>query len=63
MAKAPAKKSAKAAKVASKSAEGKKKRKAARVESFSTYLYKVRTPAATPPPPRLPCLPSLLPRL
>ncbi len=44
MAKAPAKKSAKAAKVASKSAEGKKKRKAARVESFSTYLYKVRTP-------------------
>jgi hypothetical protein len=41
MAKTPAKKSAKAAKVAS-SADKKGKKKATRSESYSTYLYKVR---------------------
>ena len=42
MAKTPAKKSAKAAKVAS-SADKKGKKKASRSESYSSYLYKVRS--------------------
>ena len=56
MAKTPSKKTAKTAKKAS--AEGKKKRKAKRTETFNTYLYKVRRRARVACPataPRGPC--------
>ncbi len=61
MAKTPSKKSAKAAKVAS-TTDKKKKVKRSRVETYSSYLYKVRPPPAASrrarpparPPPRAP---------
>jgi hypothetical protein len=40
-AKTPSKKSAKTAKAAATSGEAKKKRRSTRVESYSTYIYKV----------------------
>lgn len=53
MAKTPSKKSAKAAKVAS-TAEKKKKVKRSRVETYSSYLYKVRGPRPLRRPPAPP---------